>query len=426
MSDTASSQRHLGRHFSLVCCLLSLCWLSCSGSSGGSGREGEPGADVDVAGSRAGGAATYTVETIDGATVVHNSGQLWDNTPAITIEPVRSLGCENDDLAFYEPADLALDPAGDLFVLDAGNHRILKIDSQGSGVASFGKRGEGPGELQRANGLAIDGAGRMYVSDADARTVKVLAADGEALRTIATGTTAGQLALLSSGELVIPGIELFRGPEIDAIVSLYSPDGELIGGVGELFLSEDWDTYRLFNRVSVAVGEGDELFITYATRNKIEKYNASGELLRRFDRPLDYEISEEVVQVLRKVGPRTIELPQANFVSVSIAIDAAARIWVLSHDRQLRFDEMALTIAFADEGGNLERTESLKVADRTETDAFSFHVFDREGHFLGRVPIGHHGGPIEISGRRLYVLEPRHDMCVYEYRIVDPGHSQAH
>ena len=415
LTRTSDLRRGWSRWLPTICCLLAACLISCTTESV---QEAEPGGAAE---STHGSLETPRVETVDGVTVVHNAGSLWGETPSVSLEPVRVLGCEDGELAFYEPADIAIGPAGYLYVLDAGNHRILRIDSQGSVAASFGKRGEGPGELQRANGLAIDAAGRMYVSDAVARSVKVLAPDGEELRTIATGTTAGRLALLSSGELVVPGIELFRGPEIDAIISVYNPDGELVRGVGELFLYEDWDAYRLFNQVSTAIGGGDELFVAYAARNKIEKYDVSGELVMRFDRPLDYEISQEVEQVLRQVGPRTIELPMANHVSVSVALDAAGRIWVLSYDRQLRFDEMALTIAFADADGNLEGTEELKVADRTETDAFSFHVFDREGRFLGRVPIGHHGGPVEISGNSLYILEPRHDMCVYEYRIVDDG-----
>jgi len=412
---TSESRSHARRWLPFACCFLSVCWLSCSEDSR---REGEVGSAAE-SGSES--PATYTVEIIDGATVVHNSAPVWGDTPALAIEPVRALGCSDDKLALYEPADIALDAGGNLYVLDAGNHRILKIDSGGSVAASFGKSGEGPGELQRANGLAIDGAGRMYVSDEAARTVKVLAPDGEELRTIATGTTAGRMALLSSGEVVIPGIELFRDPETRFLINMFDPDGVPVGGLGELLELEDWDAYRLFNRVSITAGEGDELLVAYATRNKIEKYDASGDLVLRFNRPLDYEISQEVRQEMRQVGPRTIELPQVNFVSESIAVDDAGRIWVLSYDRQLRFDETALTITFADEAGNVESKESLKVAEQTETDAFSFHVFDGEGRFLGRLPIGHHGGPVEISGDRLYVLEPRHDMCVYEYRIVDAG-----
>ena len=179
MGDSASSWWHPGRGFSVLICVGAACCLSCSGSSGDSGRAGETGGGAEVAGSRPGGAETFTAEAIDGAAVVHNTGQIWSDTPALAIEPVRMLGCGNDDLAFYEPADIALGPDGDLFVLDAGNHRIVRIDAQGAAVASFGKRGEGPGELQRANGLAIDATGRMYVSDAAARTVKVLAPDGE-------------------------------------------------------------------------------------------------------------------------------------------------------------------------------------------------------------------------------------------------------
>lgn len=386
--------------------------IACTGNTA---QEESSGRD---SGSGSGAAETYTVETMDGATVVRNSAPLWGGSPHLRLDPVRVLGCGEDDLALYRPADIAIGPVSDLYVLDAGNHRILQIDAQGSLVASFGESGQGPGELQQVTGLVIDDAGRMYVADEAIRGVKVLTPAGEGVRTLSTGTTVGRMVLLSSDNLAIAGPELINGPQTENLIALFSSDGDLVGGFGELLLFEDWDAYRFFNRISIAAGKDDEVFVAYSTRNKIEKYDAAGDLVLRFDRPLEYEISQEVRQVARQVGSRTMELPELNFVSESIAIDAAGRIWVLSYDRQLSFEETGLTITFMSESGSVESRETLKVAERTATDAFSFHLFDPAGRFLGQIPIDHHGGPVEIVDDRLYILEPRHDMCVYEYRIV--------
>lgn len=45
------------------------------------------------------------------------------------------------------PPNLAVDDAGNIFVFDPSNHRIVVFDAEGEVVLSFGARGEGPGEF---------------------------------------------------------------------------------------------------------------------------------------------------------------------------------------------------------------------------------------------------------------------------------------
>jgi hypothetical protein len=184
-------------------------------------------------------------------------------------------------------------------------------------------------------------------------------------------------------------------------------------------MHEDWDCYRYFNRTSFAVDKEDNLYLAFATRNKIEKYTPDGILIMTVDRPLNYDISEKIEKVKRQVGPREIELPRLNFVSKNLAIDKQNRIWVLSFDRQLTFDEQPVTIHFADAEGQLEATDTLKTSESSQTDAFVFHVFDKDGEFLGKIPIDHFADRMKISGNRLYILEKDNEMCVYEYRIIE-------
>jgi hypothetical protein len=159
--------------------------------------------------------------------------------------------------------------------------------------------------------------------------------------------------------------------------------------------------------------------LAFATRNKIEKYTPEGTLVMTVDRPLNYEISEKIEKVKRQVGPRQIELPQLNFVSKNIAVDDEGRIWVLSFDRQLTFEEMPVTIHFAGESGNLEATDTLKASETPQTDAFVFHIFEKKGEFLGIIPLTHFADKVKIFGDRLCILERDNEMCVYEYRIME-------
>ncbi len=99
-------------------------------------------------------------------------------------EQIRGWGGEGSKPGqFRFPATLAL-AEGVLYVVDVLNARIQTFDTNGDNVQSFGKLGAGPGTFFRPKGVAIDAAGRVYVSDSYLGVVQVFAADGKYLHAI--------------------------------------------------------------------------------------------------------------------------------------------------------------------------------------------------------------------------------------------------
>ena len=82
---------------------------------------------------------------------------------------VRTLG-EQDQLNF--PNGLALDGAGAVYLTDSNNGRLLVYGPDGSITAQVG-RGAGAGNLGLPRGLAVDGQGRIFVSDATGQGIFV-------------------------------------------------------------------------------------------------------------------------------------------------------------------------------------------------------------------------------------------------------------
>jgi DNA-binding beta-propeller fold protein YncE len=78
---------------------------------------------------------------------------------------------------FYAPAGIALDQAGRVYVTDNGLYmsksgtlkqpysRVVKFDANGRWLAMWGERGEREEQLLEAQGLAIDAAGNVWVAD---------------------------------------------------------------------------------------------------------------------------------------------------------------------------------------------------------------------------------------------------------------------
>lgn len=83
---------------------------------------------------------------------------------------------------FNEPADVAIAPAGEIFVADGyGNSRVVKFTKDGKYIKEWGKKGTGEGEFDLPHTICLDGKGRVYVGDRENNRVQVFDGEGKFL-----------------------------------------------------------------------------------------------------------------------------------------------------------------------------------------------------------------------------------------------------
>ena len=171
------------------------------------------------------------------------------------------------------PAGVAVDGAGNLYIADRLNHRIRKVDAAGviSTVAGYGPTGEdeggfrgdgGPATAARLNipiGVALDGAGNLYIADTGNDRIRKVDAAG-VISTVAGGESLGDggaatgarlsdpsgVAVDGSGNLYIADTSNGRIRKVDAagvistVARLSDPNSVAVDGAGNLYIADTW------------------------------------------------------------------------------------------------------------------------------------------------------------------------------------------
>ena len=152
-----------------------------------------------------------------------------------TVAGNGSVGFSGDggpagNASFDNPVGVAVDDAGDLFIADAGNNRIRKVDSNGiittvAGNGSAGFSGDGGSATNAACsypvGVAVDDVGDLFIADAGNNRIREVDSNGT-INTVAGNGTSGY-----SGD---------GGPAINAACSY--PYGVAVDHTGDLFIAD--------------------------------------------------------------------------------------------------------------------------------------------------------------------------------------------
>jgi len=376
------------------------------------------------------------IETKDGVRFVHNEKEgKWGKEAKVSLEYVKNIGdLESDDenVLFYMPTDIAVDEEGNVYVLDSGNHRIQKFDPQGNYLASFGRRGQGPGEFQYPQSLDIDAQGLMYVSDSGNQKIQILKPDGALEKEIKKTDEAPGIVRVRSDRMIMgQGASVYsfgmnrmeEDPELPKLIKILDRDAEVQKEFGDPKDYKDMLVNRIGNRYHFAVDKESNVYMSFDYQNRIEKYSPEGKLLWRADRKLNYAVSTPKAKgnITRSGGNVSIRMPQMNNVSSGIAVDHKGRIWIVTNKRQIKEEEQVQTSVMVTQTGG-QRSQNYSVSGNTdveETDMYQLEVYDSEGILLGSIQLDKFADAIYIQKDMIYLLDQMRGMQYYVYKIIE-------
>lgn len=199
---------------------------------------------------------------------------VLDGSPELQVCTAES-GCRigiagTEPGQFTEPSGVAVDAAGDVYILDSENRRVEKFDPEGHFLLAWGEAGTGPGQFsEAANGpvIAVSPAGLVYVGDQN----RIQIFDS-------SGTYQGQVGLPREGE-VAGGAPEGKGPPGSLA---FDPAGDLYFDfrppVGEKYLEgifkydgTTWSRFaQVFSPGALAVGAGGDVYVAGRSREEGE------------------------------------------------------------------------------------------------------------------------------------------------------------
>jgi sugar lactone lactonase YvrE len=140
------------------------------------------------------------------------------------------------------PQNVAVNAAGDVFVADTYNNRVVKVTPQGqvvtvAGDGAAGYSGDGRlaafAELNSPTGVAVDAKGDLYIADSANNVIRRVDA-----RTGIITTVAGDFAADKAND----GLGGFSGDNGPATAAqLNDPQGIAIDGAGDLFIADTFN-----------------------------------------------------------------------------------------------------------------------------------------------------------------------------------------
>jgi len=176
--------------------------------------------------------------------------------------------------ALINPGGLALDGAGNLYIADVYNWRVLKVLANGNGTTEILPTVNGT-PLNNPTGIAVDGAGNLFISDTwNSRVVEVPADGGPAIAVVVNGLSLSYpsgLVFDSVGNLFITDTSNNRVVEVPA------------GGGAATVLSPTVNSLTLNEPSGIAVDGAGDLFISDTMNNRVVEIHADGGLATAFD-----------------------------------------------------------------------------------------------------------------------------------------------
>jgi hypothetical protein len=306
------------------------------------------------------------VEEIDGVTVVKNPKDPLHGEDVFYLEEELSIGkAEGEgEYIFSRINHINVDDEGNIYAVDASASHIRVFDKKGEYLRTIGRKGQGPGEMQRPVFVQITSQNEVLVYDFSARRLIFFSLGGKYLKQKSTARPILPIKLDSYGNLI--GIFAPAPPPVGGKeLKKYDSNLELLMTIAK----EEKGKRGVFEIVKPSlcydVSPNDNIVWGNSKEYVLRILNPEGRLIKKITKkhdPLKITAKDKEMYKKRYSEPLKIGY-KLNFHDYfpafsDISVDDKERIFVKTYERA---------------EGNQE--------------SYYFDVFDSKGIYIAKVPI---------------------------------------
>jgi streptogramin lyase len=262
-------------------------------------------------------------------------------SPPTYVSTFGSLGSGNGQ--FNSPSGMAIDPEGNIWIVDKGNYRVQKFNSKGEFLLKFGSEGEGNGQFKSAWNIAIDSSGNVWVVESN--RVQKFNSKGEFLLKFGSSGsgngqfgTARDIAIDAKGNVWIVELGNFRvqkfnskgefllkfGSEGEGNGQFTEPLGIASDGDGNIWVADRYAGLQKFDTYGQYLGKVNKVVelsdIAFDSKGTVWAMDISKRIIR------ELYPEDDLVAQFGKEGSGEGEFKNLLY---GIAVDAEDRIWIV-------------------------------------------------------------------------------------------------
>ena len=338
-----------------------------------------------------------TIEEVDGVTVVKNPKEPKYEGKPFTLEEEFSIDTERDDIAITGLTYIAhfdIDSNRNIYCLNgtSNENSIVKFDRDGKFIISFGRKGQGPGEMNRPYHLELNNQEQIVITDYLARKLLFFDKDGSYIKESAGDLMAMRAHPLSNGKYLVwyqLNGQITDEYLIQTPLSIRTFDMDEIKELDRY----KYPNYRVTGKIKGTTPlfawavSSSRIYIGNETRDyEIWIFDLEGNLLRKVMKEYNPQsIPNEYIK--ERTKNMTLERKEATYFPDSyppfqgIITDDSDRLYVMTYEKDV------------ETGDNI------------------FDIFDSDGLFIGKNPIETISWNSQIiakiSGNKLYCVRER-------------------
>ena len=179
---------------------------------------------------------------------------------------------------FQFPRGMAVNAEGNIYVTDRGNSRIVVFSSNGQLLNTWGSEGSEGGQFDRPYGIAVNDAGVVYVADTFNHRVQAFSSSGQALNMWGSeGNEEGQF-LRPLGIAVDDAGNMYVADTGNHRVQVFNSSGQLL----KMWGSEGSEDGQFASPYGIAVDDAGVVYVADGGNNRVQVFASDGELLNRW------------------------------------------------------------------------------------------------------------------------------------------------